>query len=345
MKGFGSDNHAGVHPELFQALQECNVDHAPSYGTDEISAQAVAAFKKEFGEHCEPFFVFNGTAANVLSLRFLCERFESVICSDVSHLNVDECGAPELFAGKLIPVSSTAGKLSLEKVKETLIRRGDQHYSQIRVLSITQPTELGTCYSLSEIRELTDWAHANQIFVHLDGARLTNAARYLKCNYKQLTTDLGVDVVSFGGTKNGFMMGEAVLILNPQLSQAAKTKFKYIRKQSAQLPSKTRYIGAQFLRYFSDELNLRISDHACAMAERLHRGLSEISQIQITCPCQSNAVFAIIPRNWVKIAREKYFFYIWDEKTFECRLMTSWDTNESEVDGLIHLFKDLAKSQ
>ncbi len=343
MKGFGSDNHAGVHPELLNSIIECNKDHAPSYGTDQQSEKAILAIKSVFSEKAEVFFVFNGTAANVLALRFLAERHESIFCSDVSHLNLDECGAPEFFAGKLIPLPHLQGKLSVAELEKSLIRKGDQHFSQTRVVSLTQPTELGTCYSLGEIKEIADWAHRNNLFVHMDGARLTNALIELKCSFREMTTDLGVDVISFGGTKNGFMMGEAIVVLNPELAKLSKTKLKYIRKQAAQLPSKTRFIAAQFERYFKNNLYLEIAGHSCAMADRLYRGLSEISEIKLTSPRQSNAVFAILPRDWIKKIREKYFFYVWDEKTLECRIMTSWDTQTTEVDDFIHQLQELKK--
>lgn len=335
MKGFGSDNHAGVHPELLNAIINANSDHAPSYGTDELSDKAIQSFKKLFGLQTEVFFVFNGTAANVLALRFLTERHESILCSDVSHLNMDECGAPEFFAGKLITLKHFQGKISISDLKSSLIRRGDQHYCQTKVVSLTQPTELGTCYSLNEIKEIVDWAHSNKLYVHIDGARLTNALIQLQCTYQEMTTDLGVDIVSFGGTKNGLMMGEAILIINPELAQISKQKLKYIRKQTAQLPSKTRFIAAQFSRYLHQDLYLRIAEHSCQMAQRLYDGLQDIAQVKITAPRQSNAVFAIIPKEWVKQVKEKYFFYVWDEKTFECRLMTSWDTKPEEVDDFI----------
>ena len=343
MKGFGSDNHSGVHPALLQTLTETNEGHAPSYGTDSWSDSAIAAFREHFGKDTEVYFVFNGTACNVLALRFLAERHESILCSSVSHLHVDECGAPEFFAGKLLTLPHQSGKLSLTELKASLQRKGDQHFSQPRVVSLTQPTEMGTCYSLQEISEITKWAHENQLYVHLDGARLTNALVELGCTFKQMTTDLGVDVVSFGGTKNGLMMGEAILVLNPVLAKTAKNKLKYIRKQSAQLPSKTRFIAAQFSRYLQDELFLQIARHSCQMAERMFRGLSGIPQIRITNVRQSNAVFAEIPQPWLKKIREKYFFYVWDEKSFECRIMTSWDTKPEEVDDFIHQLQALSQ--
>ncbi|OFZ29295.1 MAG: threonine aldolase [Bdellovibrionales bacterium RIFCSPHIGHO2_01_FULL_40_29] len=341
MKGFGSDNHSGVHPQLLQALIECNVEHAPSYGTDSFSEQAIVQFKKQFGEQAKVFFVFNGTASNVLSLRTMMKRHESVLCSDISHLNMDECGAPEFFAGKLIPLPHTDGKLALETLKHALIRRGDQHFSQPRAISLTQPTELGTCYSLTEIKAITEWAHQNNMLVHIDGARLSNAVYTLQTTFKKMTTDCGIDVVSFGGTKNGLMMGEAIIVLNPQLGE----DLKYLRKQAAQLPSKTRFIAYQFSKYLSTQLYLEIATHACTMAEQLAHGLSSIPQIQITRPRQSNAVFARIPQPWIKILREQFFFYVWDEKTFECRLMTSWDTQDNEITAFIDLVKELSLAE
>ncbi len=344
MKGFGSDNHSGVHPDLMKSLQLCNEGHMPSYGTDPISEKAISYFRKHFGQQSEVFFVFNGTACNVLSLQFLMRRHESVLCSINSHLHQDECAAPEFFAGKLRTIAAVEGKMKLTDLQEALIRKGDQHFSQVRVVSLTQPTELGTCYSLNEIKTIVEWAHSQNLYVHMDGARITNALVNLKCSFKEMTTDLGVDVVSFGGTKNGLMMGEAIVVLNPKLASRAKHELKYIRKQSAQLPSKTRFIAAQFCEYFENELYLKIATHSTSMAERLFQGLQKIEKIKITSQRQSNAVFVIFPKEWIKKLREKYFFYVWDEKTFECRLMTSWDTTENEIDLFIDLVQQLEKA-
>lgn len=341
MKGFGSDNHSGVHPSLMKALQLCNEGHMPSYGTDPISEKAIAQFRQHFGPQTEVFFVFNGTACNVLALQFLMKRHESALCSINSHLHQDECAAPEFFAGKLRTIEARQGKMNLEDLQQALIRKGDQHFSQVRVVSLTQPTELGTCYSLGEIKAIVDWAHSQNLYVHIDGARLTNALMHLQCTFKEMTTDLGVDVVSFGGTKNGLMMGEAILVLNPALAQQAKQDLKYIRKQAAQLPSKTRFIAAQFAEYFSNDLYLQIAQHSTLMAERLFQGLKKIGKIKITCERQSNAVFVIFPKDWIKKLRERFFFYVWDEKTFECRLMTSWDTTENEIDAFVDLVRQL----
>jgi len=341
MKGFGSDNHSGVHPALMNSLQSCNQGHMPSYGTDPLSEKAIAHFRSQFGPQAEVFFVFNGTACNVLALQFLMKRHESVLCSINSHLHQDECAAPEFFAGKLRTIEAHQGKMNLEDLKAALIRKGDQHFSQVRVVSLTQPTELGTCYSLSEIKAIVDWAHTQNLFVHMDGARITNALVHLNCSFKEMTTDLGVDVVSFGGTKNGLMMGEAIVVLNPALAAQAKQDLKYIRKQAAQLPSKTRFIAAQFAAYFENDLYLQIAKHSTTMAERLYQGLRKIKKITITSDRQSNAVFVVFPKEWIKKLRERFFFYVWDEKTFECRLMTSWDTTSNEVDEFIDLAQKL----
>lgn len=337
-RGFGSDNHSGVHPQIMEAILKANQGHAPSYGTDSLTEKATALFRQHFGTKAEVFFVFNGTAANVTALQALTSSFHSILCSDVSHLAVDECGAPEFFCGaKLLPVPSQNGKLRIENLEKFLIRAGDQHHSQVKVLSLTQPTELGTVYSLNELKELTAWAHKNKLFVHIDGARLANAAHTLGCDFKTMTTDLGVDVVSFGGTKNGLMMGEAVVFLNRELAQ----NFKYIRKQSAQLPSKTRFLAAQFIAYLENDLWKQIASHACAKAQKLASLVGELSGVEIMHPVQSNAVFAKIPKAWIKPLRENYFFYVWDEWTFECRWMTSWDTEDSDLEGFAKKLKEM----
>lgn len=337
MKGFGSDNHAAIHLTLLKSIQEANVDHAPSYGTDFWTEKADQEFKNLLGENARSFYVFNGTAANILCLKSLIQSYESVLVSDISHLNVDECGAPEFFTGgKLIPLPSEHGKLRLKDLKDALIRRGDQHFSQVRAISLTQPTELGTVYSLEELQEIVQWAHQENLYVHMDGARICNAAHHLGCSLRQMTTDIGIDVISFGGTKNGFLFGEAVVFLNPKLTK----NFKYIRKQTAQLPSKTRFIACQFATYLQSGLYKEIAAHACNMAERLFQGLRNIPGVEITAPRQSNAVFAILPKNKIKEIRQKYFFYVWNEKTFECRIMCSWDTRTEEVDDFINVLKN-----
>lgn len=342
-KGFGSDNHSGIHPKLLNSIIQANVGHQPSYGTDDVSFEVFKIFKELFGSQTEAHFVYNGTAANVLSLRAGMNSYQAVLCTDVSHINTDEGAAPEFFAGKLMTVPSHNGKMIPSELEKFLIRKGDQHYSQPKMLSLTQPTELGTCYSISEMKELIQIAKTHGLFVHIDGARISNAASYLKKSFKEFTTDLGVDLVSFGGTKNGLAFGEAVVIINPALQK----DFKYIRKQSAQLPSKTRFIACQFKEYFKDDLFKQIAQHSLSMAQLLEKELKAVisenpgSQIEINRPVESNGVFVKLPQKMIKPLREKYFFYVWDENTFECRLMTSWDTESSDIHGLISEIRKL----
>lgn len=341
-RGFGSDNHAPVHPKILEGLAHINHGHAPSYGTDPLTQQAIEVFQKHFGAQAQVFFVFNGTAANVLALQALTSGFESVLCSDVAHIHVDECAAPEYSAHvKLLPRPTIEGKLQLGDLEKSLIRRGDQHYSQIKAVSITQPTELGTVYSLEEIRQINAWARANKLYTHMDGARLANAVVSLNTSFRELCTDLQLDVVTFGGTKNGLMMGEAVIILNPSLGE----NFKYRRKQLGQLPSKTRYLSSQFLSYFEDDLWKDIAGHSLNMAQSLRQSVEGIPGVELKLPTQSNAVFARIPKAWIKALRQEYFFYVWNEaddsSSFECRWMTSWDTQPADIQG----FADALKRQ
>lgn len=337
-RGFGSDNHSGVHPQILKSLSQANIEHAPSYGTDEWTERAEKSFKAHFGDQAHVFFVFNGTAANVTALRALAKPYQAVFCSDVAHIHVDECGAPEFMAGlKLHPLPSVNGKISVEALEKAYIRRGDQHYSQGQVISLTQPTELGTVYSVEELKQIINWAKERKILVHIDGSRLSNAVMYLKKSFKELTTDMGVDIVSFGGTKNGLMMGEAVVILNKDLAK----DFKYIRKQSAQLPSKTRFIACQFETYFSDNLWHDIATHAHTKALELYAAVKDIPGVSVREVPQSNAVFVTLPQAWIKILREDYFFYVWDEHSFECRFMTSWDTQSEDIQGLAKKMKEI----
>jgi threonine aldolase len=333
-RGFGSDNHSGVHHQILEALAVANSDHAPSYGTDDISIEAHGLFKQTFGAQALVQFVFNGTAANVLCLRLACDTFNSVLCADVSHLNVDECGAPEILGHcKLIPVKSKNGKISVDECKKALIRKGDQHFSQVKVLSLTQPTEYGTLYSYDEMKQLITWAKSEGLLVHIDGARFSNAAVLLNKSFKELTTDLGVDLLSFGGTKNGLLFGEAVIILNPDL----KKKAPYLRKQLGQLPSKSRFVASQFIAYLKNDLWREIATHSLKMAQHLRIEIESIPHVQVTQPTDSNAVFARIPQAWVKPLRDEFFFYVWDEHNFECRFMTTWDTQIEDI-------KDFAKA-
>ena len=337
-RGFASDNNSGIHPEILKAISAANEGHAVGYGGDEITEQAVNRFKQEFGEQTDVYFVFNGTGANVLSLSTLTHSFHSVICADTAHIQVDECGAPEKFTGcKLLPVESVKGKITPEGIKKYLHGFEFEHHSQPKIISISQVTELGTVYSVGEIKAITSLAHEYGLFVHMDGARLANAAVALDLPFRSFTVDAGVDVLSFGGTKNGMMLGEAVLFFNPELSKNTK----YIRKQSMQLFSKMRFVSAQFLAYFNDELWKRNASHSNKMARMLEQLVREIPAIQLTQKVEANGVFAIVPPEIIPRLQEKYFFYMWDEHRSEVRWMTSFDTMEEDLVNFTALIKSL----
>jgi len=332
MRGFGSDNHSGVHPRILRAIEAANVDHAPSYGTDPLTEKAAAMFKDLLGPEAEPYFVFNGTAANVLSLAALVKPHHAILVSACAHLANDECNAPERhLGGKLIPVPAADGKLRPETLREHLIRRGDQHAAQVAAISITQSTELGTVYTLDEIRALGEFARRERLFFHMDGARLVNAAESLGASFREMTTDCGVDVVSFGGTKNGLLFGEAVVFLRKGLN----ADFKYVRKQMMQLPSKTRYLSAQFLEFLGTDLWRDNARHANQMARLLAEGLRRSPHAEVTQETQANAVFVKFPKGFIAKLREAAFFYVWNERTFECRLMTTWDTTREDIERLL----------
>lgn len=332
---FGSDNHSGVHPQILQALIENNSGYAPSYEMDEVSQDLKKYIRKTFGCH-NSHIVFNGTAANVLALGAGLRSHHGVLCTDVSHLNVDECGAPEKFIGcKIFSVPHRQGKLSVKDIEANWIRRGDQHYSQLKAVSITQPTEYGTVYSMEEMTAVRDYCREKKLIFHIDGARLANAAVALNCDLKDIIPL--ADVVSFGGTKNGLLGGEIVMMNSPELDE----DFKFLRKQACQLPSKTRFIASQFLAYFQNDLWKTIASHQCQMATLLSQQLRDVPQVTITQPVQSNAVFCILPKKVIKPLKEEYFFYVWDERTLECRLMTSFETKEQDVISFVKRIKSL----
>lgn len=329
-RGFGSDNHSGAHERIIDAIVAANVGHAPSYGTDEWTTKWSEIVAKLFGPKAESHFVFNGTAANVLAIGAFVQSHHAVLASQHAHLINDECGAPEKFLGcKVISIPSGDAKLTPEMVKPFLVRRGDQHYSQARVLSITQPTELGTLYSLKELAALSEFCRKENLILHIDGARLVNAVAALGCSFADAVR--GADVISLGGTKNGLLFGEAVVFLN----ERANPDFKYLRKQAMQLPSKTRFVAAQFIEFLGTDLWLENALRANRMAARLAAGLAKCAEVEITHKVQANACFVKIPREHVARLREHSFFYVWDEHTFECRLMTSWDTTEDDVDRFV----------
>lgn len=328
-RGFASDNAAPIHPDVLGAIARVNVGHASGYGHDEYTQGVEALLSDQFGEHARAFFVFTGTGANVLSLRASCRRFEAVICAATAHINVDECGAPEAIAGvKLLTAETEHGKLNLALVDDLIARLGDEHAVQPRVVSVSQCTELGTVYTAPELSTLADFAHARGLLVHMDGARLANAAASLGVSLRALTADVGVDVLSFGGTKNGLLGGEAVVVLAPELAAG----FPYLRKQSLQLASKMRFLAAQFEALLADELWRRCAGQANAMALRLADGVRDLPGLMITHPVETNAVFATLPRQASAALAERFDFYVWDEGRGEVRWMCSWDTTEDDVD-------------
>jgi len=326
-RGFASDNSATIHPDVLAAIARVNVGHTFGYGHDDYTLSVQERVAGAFGPDASAFFVFNGTGANVVSLRAACRRFEGVICAETAHLNVDECGAPEAIAGlKLLTVPGVDGKLTPAAVESRIARIGDEHAVQPRAVSISQCTELGTLYTVEEIRELAGLAHEHDLVLHVDGARLSNAAAALGASLAEVAA--GADVVSFGGTKNGLLGAEAVVLLNPQIAH----DFLYIRKQSMQLASKMRFLAAQFDALLSGELWLRCAGHANAMASRLAAGLDGVPGLTITRRVQTNAVFATLPPPVIESLQAQYPFYTWDEAVGEVRWMCSWDTTEADVD-------------
>lgn len=337
-RGFASDNNAGVHPAIMERITSVNHGHVIAYGDDPYTEKAVARMKEIFGQETGIFFVFIGTAANVLGLSTVSQSYHAVICPDTAHIHVDECGAPEKFTGcKLLTVKTPDGKLTAEMISSHMHGIGFEHHVQPRVVSITQSTELGTVYTVGEIRKLADYAHAHGMILHMDGARISNAAVTLGCSFYEMTGGAGVDVLSFGGTKNGMMYGEAVVFFNPALCE----DFKYRRKQGMQLASKMRYIAAQFEAFLEDDLWKRNALHANEMARKLFQAVKDIPGVAVTRKVESNAVFARIPASIVEELQKHYFFYVWDEALSEVRWMCSFDTTEEDIEGFASLLRSL----
>lgn len=328
VRSFASDNNAGVHPKVLQAIAAANHGHVVGYGDDRYTEAAVGKFKQHFGADVEVFIVFNGTAANCLSLKALTESYQAVICAEAAHIYIDECGAPEKFTGcKLIPIPTADGKLTVESVRRAYHGIGDQHHVQPRAISITQVTEMGTVYTPREVRDLARFAHQRNMFLHMDGARIANAAVSLGLTLREATRDLGVDVLSFGGTKNGAMGAEAVVFFNKRLSR----DFLYLRKQGMQLASKMRFISAQLEALLSNDLWRKNAQHANRMAELLQKEVRKIPQVKIVYKVEANGLFAQIPRQAIAKLQKRYFFYIWDEHRSVVRWMCSFDTTERDV--------------
>jgi len=327
-RSFASDNNASVHPKILQAVASANQGHVVGYGDDPYTAAAIGKFKQHFGPDTEVFIVFNGTAANTLGLKAITESYQAVICTDVAHICTDECGAPEKFTGcKLIPIATIDGKLTVESVRHACHGIGDQHHVQPRVISITQVTETGTVYKPKEVRDLARFAHQHDMLLHMDGARIANAAVSLGLTLREATRDLGVDVLSFGGTKNGAMGAEAVVFFDRELCR----NFLYVRKQGMQLASKMRFISAQFEALLTDDLWRKNAEHANRMAALLKKEISKIRQVRIVYPVEANGVFAQIPRHAIAKLQRRYFFYVWSEEQSVVRWMCSFDTTEQDV--------------
>ena len=327
-RGFASDNNAGVHPEILEAIAGANQGHVVAYGDDPYTRSAIKKFEEHFGPDIAVFFTFNGTGANVLSLQSLTRSFQSVLCSACAHIYADECGAPEKHTGgKLIALPHQDGKITLDSVGHAYHGIGDQHHSQPRVISITQCTEMGTVYQPEQIQALARFAHEHGMFLHADGSRIANAAVFLGQTLRQSSRDLGVDVLSFGGTKNGILGGEAVVFFAPNLSR----DFLYLRKQSMQLASKMRFVAAQFEALLSNDLWRRSAEHGNRMARVLEKEIRSIPGVKIVWKVEANGVFVQIPRHSIEKIMKQYFFYVWIEEESIVRWMCSFDTTEDDI--------------
>jgi threonine aldolase len=339
-RGFASDNYAGIQPDILAAITDANAGHQVAYGDDVYTQKLTSVIKKQFGDKAEVFPVFNGTGANVLTLQAMCRSWESVVCATSAHINVDEGGAPEKVAGlKLMQIETPDGKLTPELIALQAWGFGNEHRAQPKVVSITNSTEMGTVYSVAEIKAIVDHAHGLGMYVHLDGARISNAAAALGVPLRAFTTDIGVDAVSLGGTKNGAMGAEAIVILNPELTDV----IKYIRKTGMQLASKMRFISAQLIALFESDLWLKSASHSNAMAQALYAGIKDIPGIKVSAP-QANALFPFLPADAIEPLQAVAKFYVWDHMTNQVRWMCSWDTTQADVDNFVAAVKtQLAK--
>jgi len=330
-RGFASDNNAGIHPAILSAIAAANDGHAVAYGNDPYTQRATAKFKEHFGADIEVCFVFNGTGGNVVGLGSSLRSYHAVICTEHAHLNVDECGALENSTGcKILPIASSDGKLRIADIEARIFGIGDQHHVQAKAVSLSQTTELGTVYTPAELRTVADFAHARGMIVHMDGARIANAAAALNASLREVSRDAGVDILTFGGTKNGLMCGEAVLFFNSPLSGES---FPFVRKQAMQLSSKMRFISVQFEALLSDDLWCKNAAHANRMARLLESMLKAIPSVHLTQPVQANAVFATVPPGAIPKIQSKFYFYVWNAQRCEVRWMTAFDTTEDDVEA------------
>ncbi|MGV9773934.1 threonine aldolase family protein [Streptosporangium sp. NPDC003464] len=331
-KSFASDNHAGVHPAVLAAVVDANTGDAPAYGGDSWTRAMEDVFRAEFGAGATVYPMFNGTGANVVGLGLTLRSYDAVLCPATAHINTSECGAAErLLGAKLVPLPTENGKITVDGIRGELSALGNVQRSQPRVISISQATECGTCYTADEIAELAEFAHARGLFLHVDGARLANAAAWLDCSMRALTTDAGVDLFSFGGTKNGAMGAEALVILNPELDAPAL----FLRKQGMQLASKMRYVSAQLTALLTGGLWRENAAHANAMAHRLSDGVAGLPGVSLRYPVQSNSVFPVLPEKAIAELQQRYLFHVWDADENVVRWVTSFDTTAEHVDTFV----------
>ncbi len=337
MKMFNSDNNSGVHPDIMDAIVAANVEHDNPYGTDEMTKKAEDMISEILGKQVDSYFVATGTAANIIGLSALLEPYEAVVCPDTGHINVEECGALQRFNGsRILAVPNRDGKISKEDIEGLLTNKGDEHLSQPRIISISQTTETGTVYSVEEIRELVEFAHENDMLVHVDGARIANAIVAEDSSFKEMITDTGVDLLSFGGTKNGMMMGEAIVSLNKEASR----HFKYHRKQGMQLISKMRFVSAQFIAYLSDDLWRKNAQKANETGQYLKNRLGELEGVRLKEAITTNTIFVHMEDELVDHIAKSYDFHMVDKETGLLRLVTSYDMTKKDVDEFIEFLKD-----
>lgn len=335
---FGSDNHSGVHPDIWKALLKADEGFAPAYGEDTLTLEVLDKIETLFGENCQACFVMTGTGANVVAIQNLVKSFNAIFCAQTAHINVDECGAVQKFTqARLQVIPTTDGKLTPKLIGPYLLNNRDKHHSQGKVVSIAQSTEYGTLYSIEELKILADYTHHQGMLLQIDGARLANAASALNCSLKDITKDIGADIVSFGGTKNGLLFGEALISFRPDLT----SDIRFYRKQCTQLYSKMRYISAQFDAYLKNELWRKNASQANAMATLFSRNLLEIPEVELIQPVQVNSLFVRMPGSSIEKLMNKYHFYIWDEAKNVVRLMCSFNTTEKHI---VEFISDLKNS-
>lgn len=334
MRSFASDNNSGVHPQVMEVLHQANANHALGYGDDRWTEEAVRKIREAFTPDCEPLFVFNGTGSNVVALQLMTRPYNSILCAETAHIYVDECGSPVKMTGcQIRPIATLDGKLTPELIRPYLHGFGDQHHSQPAAIYLSQCTELGTIYTPEELKAITSLAHQYKMRVHMDGARIANACAALHLSLKELTVDCGIDILSFGGTKNGLMMGECVIVFDEFL----KAEARFVRKQSAQLSSKMRYLSCQFTAYLTDDLWLQNATHANTMAHQLYEALKNYPGVRFTQKVESNQLFLTMSRPVIDRLLQSYFFYFWNEEADEIRLVTSFDTTEQDIEAFIAL--------